>query len=397
MIYLDNSATTRIDDEVLDSMRPFLECEYGNPSAKYYWLASHAYEAIENARERVANLLGVSPERIIFTAGATESTNMIIKGYLDYQKFYVNGKNNVVTTKAEHEATMNVCRYLNGDIYSNKDSVAIIGRGNYKVDRGYSATFVDVNNIGIAEPQDIKKAITEDTAMVSTIFVNNEVGSITDVEAISQICHSAGVMYHVDATQAIGKIDIDLALLGCDFLSCSSHKIYGPKGVGAAVLGCDEYGVIPISAFMHGGEQEGGLRAGTLPVANIVGFGKAAEIAKRDMEQNKRHILELDRYAVQLLQSIERVRFTNPSENRLPGIISIIVEGENFHNERFVKKVSDEIAISTGSACSIGKPSHVLQAMGMGNMTNRVLRISLSKQSTKNEIDGLIATLKQAL
>ena len=395
MIYLDNSATSRVDPEVIDAMEPFLREEYGNPSSKYYSKAVLARNAVEDAREKVADLLGVSSGEVIFTAGATESTNFIIKGFMDYRRYYGDGKNHIITSNVEHKATLNVCKYLNGDIYSNDDPTVTLFGDKTKVDRGYEASFVDALSTGEITKESIEAAIRDNTAMVSVIYVNNEVGTISDIGKIADLCKEHDIALHVDLTQAVGKVSISLSQMGIGFASCSAHKIHGPKGVGAAVVKADVYGIQPITAFMHGGEQEQGFRAGTLAVHNIVGFGKAAEIALRDFEKNTEYIRAIDEYAVNKLIHIKGIRLTNPTSSRIPGIISILVEKKNFNNERFIKTIAEEIALSTGSACSAGEPSHVLAAMGLGDMTSSVLRISLNKYTTKSDIDYMITILTQ--
>lgn len=395
MIYFDNSATSPIDDEVLDAMLPYLKEEYGNPSSKYYCKAVNAKNAVEDAREKVASLLGANAEEIVFTAGATESTNFIIKGYLDYRKYYVDGKNHVITSKAEHKATLNTCKYLNGEIYSNNDPTVTLFGGRKKVDRGFEASFVDVSDSGEILASSIEKEIKDNTALVSVLYVNNEVGTISNVHEIASLCKQKGVAIHSDLTQAIGKMDVDVAELGIDYASCSAHKIYGPKGIGAAYLKSDDYGIAPITAFMHGGEQEFGFRAGTLSVHNIVGFGKAAELAKKNLDAYLKRIADLDSLAVERLTSIEGIRLTNPNSNRLRGTISIIVDIPDFHNERFIKKVSEQLAISSGSACSAGEPSYVLDAMGLKDMTSKVLRITLNKYTSGDDIEQLVKVIRE--
>lgn len=390
MIYFDNSATAPIDEEVYEAMLPYLKEEYGNPSSKYYCKAVNAKNAVEEARENVAQLIGATPEEIIFTAGATESTNFIIKGYMDYRKYYGDGKNHIITSVAEHKATLNVCKFLNGDIYSNNDPSTSLFGGKKRVDRGYEASFVDVNEFGQITVDTIKSEIKQNTAMVSALYVNNEVGTISDIIGVASICAVHGVAFHTDITQALGKKKIDVKEIGCDFASCSAHKIYGPKGIGVAYLKADAYGIPPITAFIHGGEQEQGFRAGTLSVHNIVGFGKAAEIAKRDFDKNAIIIQTMDEYLVGKLEEIEEASLTNPSKDRLSGIVSIIIKKKDFHNERFIKAVSKEVALSTGSACSFGEPSYVICSMGMADKVNNVLRISLNKNTTKDDIDKLM-------
>lgn len=397
MIYLDNSATSPVDGEVLDAMLPYLSEEYGNPSSKYYCKAVNAYNAVEKAREAVAQLLGASSEEIIFTAGATESTNFIIKGYMDYRRYYGDGRNHVITSVAEHKATLNTCKYLNGEIYSNNDPTVSLFGGNKRVNRGYEASFVGITDCGEITVEAIGEAIKENTALVSVIYVNNEIGTISDLESIALLCEQKKIALHSDLTQAIGKIKIDVHEMGLDYASCSAHKLYGPKGIGAAYLKGDSYGIQPITAFMHGGEQESGFRAGTLAVHNIVGFGKAAQIAVRDLEENERRLQQLDQVLVKGLVGIPEISLTNITEKRIPGIVSIIIDKNDFNNERFIKHISDKLALSTGSACSAGEPSYVISALGLESQVSKVLRISLNKFTTENEISKLIKILREDL
>lgn len=395
MIYFDNSATSPVDSEVYEAMIPYLKEEYGNPSSKYYCKAMKARDAVENARELVAKILGANSEEIIFTSGATESTNFIIKGYLDYRKYYGDGKNHVITSLAEHKATLNTCKFLNGEIYSNNDPTVTLFGGKKKVDRGFEATFVGVNENGEILLESVEDAIKKNTALISVIYANNETGSISNVAAIADMCKKYNIAMHSDLTQALGKVALNVGELGLDYASCSAHKIYGPKGIGAAYLKSDVYGIKPITAFMHGGEQEGGFRAGTLAVHNIVGFGKAAEIAIRDMQSREKELRRLDKILIDRLLQIKSIRLTNPSENRMPGIISIIVNKKDFNNERFIKHVSCEVALSTGSACSAGEPSYVIGAMGLKEEASRVIRISINKYTTDEEIDKLIEVISK--
>lgn len=393
MIYLDNAATSPVDEEVLDAMLPYLREEYGNPSSKYYCKADNAKQAVEDARTKVAALFGAASEEIIFTAGSTESTNMIVKGVLDYSKYYCGGKNHIITSNAEHKATLNVCKYLNGEIYSNNDATMSLFSANSRVDRGYKATFIEVDEHGIISFDQLEQAITDKTALASFIYVNNEIGSINNITALAKVAHSHNVLIHADVTQAAGKIPLNVIELGVDFLSASAHKFYGPKGIGCAYIKADKYGLPPITALLHGGEQESGIRAGTLAVHNIVGFGKAAEIAMRDMEKNHKLICELDDYLITKLKSCDSIRVFIPDEFRAKGIISILVDRTDFNNERFIKRISDEVAISTGSACSLGEPSHVIKALGLKDQTSKIIRISLNKFTTKEDIDLFISVL----
>lgn len=395
MLYFDSSATSPVDSEVLDAMLPYLKEEYGNPSSKYYCKATTAKAAVEEARESVAKLLGAIPEEIVFTAGATESTNFIIKGYMDYRKYYGDGKNHIITSVAEHKATLNTCKYLNGDLYSNNDPTISLFGEKKRVNRGYEASFVKISENGEILSDDIEMAIKDNTAMVSVIYVNNEIGTISDVASIANVCRNNKVAFHSDLTQALGKIKLDVKKLGIDYASCSAHKIYGPKGIGAAYLKSDAYGIQPITSLFHGGEQEMGVRAGTLAVHNIVGFGKAAQIAIRDYELNEKKITVLDDMFVKELLKLDTISMTCPNANRVPGIISIIVNKTEFNNERFLKRISDRVSMSSGSACSAGEPSYVIEALGQKEKVNKVLRISLSKYTSEEEVQKLIRILKE--
>lgn len=397
MIYLDNSATSPVDEEVLDAMLPYLREEYGNPSSKYYCKAIQARNAVEEARGRVAQLLGAQQDEIVFTAGATESTNFIIKGYMDYRRYYGDGKNHIITSVAEHKATLNTCKYLNGDIYSNNDPTIDLFGGKQKVDRGYEASFVGVNEYGEIVVEEVERAIQQNTALVSIIYVNNEIGTISNVSEIADLCRERGIAFHSDLTQAIGKINIDVKTMGLDYASCSAHKIYGPKGIGVAFVKSDTYGMQPISALLHGGEQEFGVRAGTLSVHNIVGFGKAAEIALRDIKRNMEHMQLLDELLVRELLKNPCIELTNKSSCRIPGIVSVIINKKDFNNERFIKQISDKLALSTGSACSAGEPSYVIKALGLEEKVMKVLRISLNKFTTEAEINQLIKLLNDEI
>ena len=395
MIYFDNSATSPVDEEVLEAMLPYLREEYGNPSSKYYCKAINAHRAVEEARSHVAKLLGAASEEIIFTSGATESTNFIIKGYMDYRRYYGDGRNHIITSVAEHKATLNTCKYLNGELYSNNDPTVSLFGDKRRVDRGYEATFVDVSNIGEITTEAVSAAIKPNTAMISAIYANNEIGTVSDVKSIAALCKKYGIAFHSDLTQAVGKVSLDVHDMGFDYASCSAHKIYGPKGVGAACLKSDRFGIEPITAFMHGVEQESGYRGGTLAVHNIVGFGKAAEIALRDAKKNEKHLIELDKLLVAGLGNVPEISLTNPSEKRLPGIVSILVDKRDFNNERFIKKVSDELALSTGSACSAGEPSYVIKAIGLEKQVSKVIRITINKYTTEEDMQVLLSVLKE--
>ena len=375
-------------------MLPFLTAEYGNPSSKYYPLATHARDAVEEARERVAALINAKPEEIVFTGSGTESTNMIIKGVADYLKHYELKGNHLITSKAEHKATLNTCKFLNGEIIQTEMLLSVFLKTG--VDRGYEVTFLEVMsmdrwNLNFAES--IRKA----TTLVSIIWGNNEVGTLNDVHALGTVCRERKVAFHSDATQVLGKVRIDVEDTLVDFLTMAAHKLYGPKGIGAAYIRGDDYGLPPLTSLIHGGEQEDGLRGGTLAVHNIVGFGKAAEIALRDLEKREAHLRTLEGLVITGLSKFPQIRFLGKRDHKVPGIISFIVDSPNFNNERFLRRVSDRVALSTGSACALGKPSHVLQAIGMGEYTSRVLRLSLGKDTTEEQIHQFLAVMGEEL
>lgn len=394
MIYLDNSATTKIRSEVYEAMIPYLTDEFGNPSSKYYEKSVNARNAVEEARFHVASLIGAKSEEIIFTSGATESTNMIIKGVSDYQKHYAKRGNHIITSKVEHKATLNTCKFLNGEIYSNNDATFSFSKKATKVDRGYEVDFIDANEFGEIEASTLQNAIKDTTTIASVIWGNNEIGTLSDVQALSKVCNLNNVLFHTDATQVVGKMSIDVNKVGVDFMSFSAHKLNGPKGIGAAFIKGDDYGLPPITSLLHGGEQENGVRGSTLAVHDIVGFGKACELALKEENIIKEQYKKLDENILQVLNSVEKIKLLGSKNNRLPGIYSIVVDDKDFNNERFLKKVSSEFSVSSGSACSAGMPSHVLQAIGLGDKTSKVVRISVNHNEDIQNVVKFIDVLK---
>lgn len=393
MIYLDNNATTPVREEVMEAMLPYLKEEFGNPASKYYPQAIKAKEAVEEARFHVASLINAKPEEIIFTAGAAEANNMIIKGIADFQKFYApKSKNHIITSTVEHESVLNVCKFLNGEIYSNKDAVLTFG-GNKKVDRGYRVDFAPVNEYGQVTEETLSSLLSEGTSLVSLIWGNNEIGSLNDIKTLAELCKSKNVYMHSDGTQVLGRVDIDVQKVPVDLLSFSAHKLNGPKGVGCAFLRTDKYGRRPqLTSLIHGGEQEEGLRAGTHAVHNIVGFGKAAELAKKELDSkiNKLNTLEQE-LKKGLLEAIPEIEFIGDPVNKVPGVLSFVINKEMFINEIFINKISPQLAVSTGSACTAGKPSHVLSALGLNNYTRKFIRLSLSPNTKINSVCSLFS------
>ena len=357
MIYLDNAATTKIDPRVTEAMLPYLKEEYGNPSAKYYTLAENAKQAVNTSRGNLAKLINCDSDEIIFTSGASESNNFVLKGISD---FYKDKGNHIITSSVEHKSILETCKYLEK--------------------KGFEVTYLDVNKYGQVNPSSLEKAIKDNTVLVSIMWANNEIGSLNDINQLSKICKNNDIFFHSDATQTLGKIQINIKQLPVDFLSFSAHKIYGPKGIGGCFISKDELGLKRrITPLIHGGGQEFNYRSGTLCTHNIVGFGEAAKIAYKEMESYVNEIIDLEeKIRSDLKSTITNIKFNSPLKNKIPGILSITVPGLN--NELAIRKIKDQIAISTGSACSFNKPSNVLKAIGLTNEDIRnTVRVSLGK------------------
>jgi cysteine desulfurase len=375
MIYLDNSATTAIAPEVLDAMLPYLKEEFGNPSSKYYTLAENAKKALEKARQQVADFIGCESDEVIFTSGATESNNFILKGVADY---YQNKGKHIVTSKVEHPSIIESCKYLES--------------------KGYKVTYLDVDHYGRVDINEIEKLLTSDIKpiLVSIMWGNNEIGSLNDVPAISELCMKNDVFFHTDATQVMGKTPVVLDdHPGINFLSCSAHKLHGPKGVGACIIRKSKLGTkTNITPLLHGGGQENDYRSGTHAVHNIVGFGKAAELAQQHLNENINKLAELEAEVKDVLVKKfgEILVFNNDDQQKIPGLLSIQLKGIN--NELFIKKTADQLALSTGSACSSSKPSHVLAAAGKSlDEVRTTIRITLSTDTNVEEMKEIICKL----
>lgn len=369
LLYLDNSATTPIHPEVKEAMLPFLLEEFGNPSSKYYELATNAKEAIKIARRHVAKLIQCRPDEIIFTSGSTESNNFVIKGITDQRK---TKGNHIITTNIEHPSVLEVCKYLE--------------------EIGFEVTILQANKNGIITAEQFRDAITPNTTFATIQWGNNEIGSVNPIEEIASICLKNDVFLHSDATQVVGKLPMNLEEIeGLSSISISAHKFFGPKGVGATFLRKDQYNMFPpITPLLHGGGQEDGLRSGTLAVHNIVGLGKASEIAKQRLNQNIKKLNALEQYLIDILNTKfgKKVQYNHPTTHKIPGIISVQFIGLN--NEILVKKLAPVIAVSTGSACSSSKPSHVLAAIGLSlNEVRQTIRISLSPYIEKEDLSIL--------
>ena len=367
-IYLDHSATTKLKKEVLDTMLPFLTEQYGNPST-IYTLGREAKKAMDIAREQVAKALNAKTNEIFFTGSGTESDNWAIKGiaYANKEK----GKH-IIATNIEHHAVLHTCEFLEKE--------------------GFDITYVPVDNQGIVDLDELKKAIRPDTILISVMLANNEIGTIQPIKEISHIAKEHGIYLHTDAVQAVGNIPVDVEDLGVDLLSLSGHKIYGPKGVGVLYIKSGT----KISSFVHGGGQERGKRAGTENVANIVGIGKAIELATEDISQYSTHLQELRDMAIEgILKEIPHTRLNGHPEKRLPGNVNIsfeYIEGESI----LLMLDSKGIAASSGSACTSGSldPSHVLLAIGLPHeIAHGSLRLTFGQENTKEDVKYLLETL----
>lgn len=367
-IYFDYNATTPIDERVLEAMMPYLGEVYGNPSSIHSY-GSDAKAALDTAREKVASMLGSKSSEIVFTTSGSESNNFAIKGaaFAGRDK----GKH-LVTTSVEHASTYETFRYLESE--------------------GFRVTYVGVDEKGHVDPEDIRKAITDDTILISCMYVNNETGVISPIEKIGEIAHGNNIVFHTDAIQAAGKIEIDVEKLPVDLLSISSHKIYGPKGTGALFI---RKGT-SLTSLIHGGGQERGKRSGTENVAGIVGLGKACEIVKSELaEESERLRYMRDSLYNGIRERIRDIELNGDTENRVCNTLNISLDG--IHGESLVMNLDIEgVAASTGSACSEGNvdPSHVLMAMGQSReKAVSSLRLSIGRFTTQQEIDRVIQVL----
>ncbi len=366
-IYLDNHSTTKVDPLVLEAMMPYFTEIYGNASSKSHEFGWKAEAAVEYARKLASRILNCEPRDIIFTSGATESINLAIKGAAETS---IAKGNHIITTQIEHEAVLDTCKILER--------------------KGFEITYIKVNENGLVSLDDIAGAFTHKTILVSVMYVNNEIGTIQPIKEIAKLCKLKKVLFHTDATQAVGKIPIDLSKLGIDLLSFSSHKMYGPKGVGVLY----KSGKIPrvkISPQMDGGAQEKGLRAGTLNVSGIVGLGKACEMAAINLENDAKRIKTLrDRLYNGIISKVNGVKLNGDPDCRICGNLNISIVGIDADSLMMSMK---EVAVSTGSACSSEsvEPSHVLSAIGLDNKLMRsTIRFGVGKFNTEEEIDYVI-------
>jgi cysteine desulfurase len=349
-MYIDSASSTPISREVLKEMKPFLEGHFANPSSKHK-CAELPKKAILNARTRIADLINSDSEEVIFTSGATESINLAIKGIItDYSDSHI------ITTQTEHKAVLESCKYL--------ESI------------GVEVTYLGVDQNGVISLDELKSSIQKNTVLISVQFANNEIGTIQDIESIGRICKDNNIPFMCDATQAIGKLEVDVEKLNIDLLCLSSHKINGPKGVGSLY----KRKRIKINPLLHGGGQEGGLRAGTLNTAGIVGFGKACEIAKNDLKKNHQKLSDIQTEFETFIESNKKGKVIAKSVSRLPHISNIIL---NEDADTFMIRNKDKICVSTGSACnsSIETHSHVLDALHLKEKIKKCVRFSFENKT----------------
>jgi cysteine desulfurase len=373
-IYLDYSATTPVDPRVAEKMMQFLTLDgtFGNPASRSHRFGWQAEEAVDIARNQIAELIGADPREIVFTSGATESDNLAIKGAAN---FYQKKGKHIITSKIEHKAVLDTCRQLERE--------------------GFEVTYLTPNSNGLHDIADIEAAMREDTILVSIMHVNNEIGVIQDIEKIGELCRSRGIIFHVDATQSVGKIPVDMNALKVDLMSFSGHKLYGPKGIGALYVRRKPR--VRIEAQMHGGGHERGMRSGTLPVHQIVGMGEAYHIAKEEMATEMPRLKALRDRLWNGVKDMEEVYLNGDLERGAPNILNVsfaYVEGES------LMMALKDLAVSSGSACTSAslEPSYVLRALGMSDeLAHSSIRFSLGRFTTEEEIDYTIELLRNSI
>lgn len=368
-IYLDYGATTPVDPRVVDAMIPWLREHFGNPASRSHAWGWEAEEAVEKGRDQVAALIGADPREIVWTSGATESINLAIKGAA---QFYKGKGKHLITVKTEHKAVLDTMRELER--------------------QGFDVTYLDVQEDGMLDLDKFKAAIRPDTILASVMFVNNEIGVIQDVVALGNICREKGVIFHVDAAQATGKVDIDMTTLPIDLMSLASHKTYGPKGIGALYVRRKPR--VRLEAQMHGGGHERGMRSGTLPTHQIVGMGEAFRLAKLEMKDDIAKASALQKRLLDGLKDVDQVFVNGNMEHRVPHNLNIsfnYVEGESL-----IMGIKG-LAVSSGSACTSAslEPSYVLRALGRSDeLAHSSLRMTIGRFTTEEEIDYAISTIK---
>jgi cysteine desulfurase len=367
-IYMDNHATTPLDPRVLEAMMPYLTNRFGNAASRNHSFGWEAEEGVENARKEVAALISADPREIVFTSGATESDNLAVKGVA---WMYREKGDHIITCVTEHKAILDACKHLEKD--------------------GFRVTFLPVDNKGFVNLDDLRNAITDKTILISIMTANNEVGTVQDIKAIGKIARERGVLFHTDAVQAVGKIPFNVNEMNVDIASISAHKFYGPKGVGALYVRRRNPRVL-LTPIIDGGGHERGMRSGTLNVPGIVGFGKAAQIAREDLQKESAEMFRLrEKLRMTLEHELDELYINGDLEKRLPGNLNMsfaYVEGESL-----LMGIND-IAVSSGSACTSAslEPSYVLKALGVGeDLAHTSIRFGIGRFNTDEEVDYVAA------
>lgn len=366
-IYLDHHATTSVDGDVVQEMKPYFTENYGNPASEDHIYGANAKKAVNDARKRVSEAVNSRPEEIIFTSGATESDNLAIKGAAEYAVEHGKG-NHIITSVTEHEAVLETCKVLEKE--------------------DFEITYLSVDEHGKVDPNGVEEAIRDDTVLISIMAANNEIGTTPPLKEIGEIAKENQVLFHTDAVQAIGYLPIDVEEMRIDLMSTSGHKIYGPKGVGALYVR-RRNPKVKLKPLLHGGGHERGWRSGTLNVPSIVGFSKAVELADKNMEERTSHVDELTSYMWEHLNDeLDDIVLNGHPEDRIPNNLNISFTG--VENKALVKNLQPEIAVSAGSACTTGQveASHVLQAITDDeDRWHNAIRFGLGKDTTKEEIE----------
>jgi cysteine desulfurase len=373
-IYLDNNATTPVDPRVLEAMLPYFKDRFGNAASHNHRFGWVAEEAVEQAREQVARVIGATAKEIIWTSGATEGNNTAILGGA---RMYAKNGRHIVTCTIEHKAVIDPCKFLERE--------------------GFEVTWLDTDVYGRIDPEQVSQAIRKDTILVSLMFANNEIGTIQPVDAIGAVCKGKGVLFHTDATQAFGKIPIDVETMGIDLLTMSAHKVYGPKGIGALYVRRKKPRV-RLEPLLYGGGHERGIRSGTLNVPGIVGCGTAAQIAFEEMTTESERIAKLrDRLWTGIERQLTEIRMNTHPEHRLPNTLNVsfsYIEGES------LMLAMPDVAVSSGSACTSAtlEPSYVIKGLGLGDeVAHSSIRFSLGRFTTGEEIDRTIEQVVKAV
>lgn len=373
-IYLDHNATTPCDPRVVEAMIPYFTESFGNAASRNHPFGWQAEEAVDYAREQVAQLIGADPKEIIFTSGATEGDNLAIKGVFE---MYASKGNHIITCNIEHKAVLDTCKHIEKE--------------------GGEVTYLDVNKDGLVDPKDVEAAIKPNTILIALMYANNEIGTVMPIREIGAIARKHGVLLFTDATQAVGKIPVDVKADNIDLLAMTAHKMYGPKGIGALYVRRKNPRV-KVTAQMDGGGHERGMRSGTLNVPGIVGFGKACELARLEMDQDAKRLVVLRDKLETALLGLEEAYLNGDKQHRLPHVSNIsfkYVEGEGL-----MMGFNKEIALSSGSACTSAslEPSYVLKALGLGDdLAHSSLRFGLGRFTTEEQIDYTIEQVSRTV